>query len=186
MSSPIYNRLKPDDKKRLKHLKLGLWFITVLFVSHGLFGGLQEIYPITRWSMYSYAYGIPFELQEGYLAQWWIHVTDGENNYRLSERQIASLVKFNSASIDMVRLNFSQLAESNDIAKQQESADFFLNVLKTRYGENIQEFEIYRHSYLLDYSQYPSVDFTTPAQIDVMVRVSDDGRIIEQLELGEG
>jgi hypothetical protein len=182
MPSPIYNRLHPNDKKRLKRLKFGLWIMIILFVSHGMFGMFPEIYPITRWGMYSFANGDPVELAEGYLFRWWIQVIDSDNNlHRVSDRQLAGQFRFNAASRDLILLNITQLAENANPESQQESADFLLNLIEQRYGENIQAFEVHRYAHLLDYARFPSVNEDTPDFIDVMVRVSGDGQSIEQV-----
>lgn len=183
MPSPIQNQFDPDDKKRLKRLKLSLWFLTILVVSHGLFGAFPEIYPITRWGMYSFSDGTPLELTEGYLMRWWIQVTDAEGDIHLiSDRQLASQFRFNAASLDLVLLNITQLAEGTDDMLQQSSADFIVGLLTQRYGDTVQGFEVHRYAHLLDYAKFPSVNEATPDFIDVMVRVSGDGQHIEPVE----
>jgi len=185
MPSPIYYQLKPDDRKRLKRLKLTMWFFTVLFVVHGMFGWLQEIYPITRWSMYAQAYvngGV--ELNEGYFFRWYLVANLSEDRQvELMDSTLAAQFRYNSASIDTIRLNFTQLIESDDPAEQAESAEFFRALLVRRYGEeNLESFEVHRHAHLIDYSRFPSLDFETADYVHVMARVSGDGETIEQME----
>ncbi len=180
MPSISRKHLHDDDTKRLKRLKFGLWILTILFISHGLFGAFPEIYPVTRWGMYSFANGQEFELTEGYLMRWWVQVTtlDGEVHL-LSDQQLAGQFRFNAASLDLIRLNMSELATSPDKAVQQASADFMLDLLTQRFGEDIQAFEIHRYAHQLDYSQFPSIDEDTPDFVDVMICLSSSGQSID-------
>lgn len=175
MPSVTFNRLKPDDKSRLKRLKLSLWVLTIVFVSHGMFGAFPEIFPITRWAMFSESHGRPVEPLKQ-IVRFRVEVTTvGGEQFLLKDSQLANLFGFNTLRYNLIRYNLQHIATNPDLSHQSEAIDFIMELLKKRYDDTVVQFDIYEYVYIIDYDRHPSIDYTTADSTGLLasVRVED-------------
>ncbi|MBC7871579.1 MAG: hypothetical protein H7Y09_12125 [Chitinophagaceae bacterium] len=154
--------LSPDERKLLKRLKLTLWMLTILFVIHGLGGlfRLRELYPITRWWMYSNISRGHVELREGYLIQFEIRAKDiNGNEQRLRHARIG--VPTTSGTGNLAADAVYAAYNAQDPAIQQVSRQYIFNRLEFIYGVPFEEVQIWRIMFAMDYDQFPYIDLAT-------------------------
>lgn len=167
-----------SDRKFLKRLKLILWATTLLFVLHALPGALMiEMYPITRWAMFSFPYS---PLSEGSVSYLEVHVTDVQGDVII----IPYYDLFDSVPVGSVQDTLSTQLLSNasglpsggaaemspDVPEQARQALF--ERLDVIVDKEIAQVEIWRLYYDLDYARFPSVDFSSPIRSEQLIVLS--------------
>lgn len=173
--------LSLDEQKLLRRLKLSLWLITVLFVVHGMMPQFPEIYPITRWAMFSEAR--PKVLRQGDFIFYELqaHAANGET-YHVTQDNYFSGLRLTSAAGNMafIAMHFASQVEEPD--RQAEYARSLFERLEDTYGIPMTQVDVWRFYYPIDYERFPAWNPNKPDERRLVARLSENGTRIEVIK----
>ncbi len=182
MDSSMPRILADDELRLLRRLKLSLWCMTLVFVFHGMPAKYPELYPLTRWAMFSEADRGPKELRQGYSILYELEATDIEGTtHTVTQRQLYRNIPMSTASPNLAFITMHQAAQLEEPDLQAESAMNIFNQLHTLYGE-MERVEVWRLYYGIDYDRLPHVDYTQPDRRQLIAVLTDEGQRIEVIE----
>ncbi len=174
--------ISDGDLKLLRKLKLSMFAMLVVVIVHSAAAKFPELYPLTRWAMYSQAKEGPLELRQGYLLTYEVVVTykDGEVHTFTNNDFYAGL-KLTSARSNLAALAMVNAVDPEDPTVQEEYMSGLFERAETLEGVPAQRIEVYRKGHLIDYDNFPPVDFDRTDVRDLMgVLVRDaEGKIRE-------
>lgn len=169
--------LSPDELKLLKRLKLALWCVTLLFILHALPARFPELYPITRWAMFSEADRIPRELTEGYLARYELRAEAANGIvYDLPQEALYAGIPIGSSNSNVSFTTMVDSILSLNPDHQQQAQRALLTRLERIYDTAFVRVEVWRHYHEIDFDRYPHVDFVTPSYSEHLGTFTPDGQ----------
>lgn len=163
------------DRKLLKRVKLTLWAVTLVFFIHGVLAIFPEVYPITRWAMFSDADRPPKALFVGPTERLEAHVTHGDGEVTIVPfEQLYDSIPLGSARgyISFWILSHAAGNSTTTPEMQRQARKALFDRLEIIFGISITRVEIWYMQFPVDYTTYPYVDYSQPSLRELVAELT--------------
>ncbi len=161
--------LTAKDQKLLKKLRWGIVIVSLIFVFHAIpRHKLPEVYPITRWAMFSGTRN--YKLDAG--THYEVHVEDinGESylfDYSENANSSTGTIYRTSGASQHDDVGFSileVLATTDDASTWETYRLALIDRIEQHYEIEVSEAELWRVTYPVDMNEFPYVDYDNPSE----------------------
>ena len=141
-----------------------------------------ELYPITRWAMFSEADRGPKELREGDFILYELEAVDANGETHLvTQRKFYSNIPMSTASVNLAFVTMHNAAQVEDPELQAEYSLVVFEQLASLYGP-VEEVEVWRLYHGIDYDRFPHVDYTQADRRELIAVLTENGTEIEVVQ----